>query len=164
MSNIEIKIAGINKRDIQISLTELAQAFGVQLEVDLAQVVNDADMTDLFELVKARFKAQGFDLIAESMADERPKRGRKPKLSQEEAKEALEVIEDPTPVYSEDELKALKAKTLSKVGVHWQNDAGRAAMTKILKEHGEGATLYRDTPETCFPNIANAVEAYENTL
>jgi hypothetical protein len=163
---IEIKIIGRTREEIIDGYHNLANVLGV----DVSPVSNmELSLSDLLEMTKARFAAEGYNVevsptVEAAIADApgevdlpAPRRGRKPKMSPEEAKAVLsEEVSEPDTA-DEEQLKALKDATILKLQemyVNGQPDRVNA----LLKKHGDGAERFSDIAAAKFPEIAAELE------
>lgn len=104
MSNFEIKINAINMRDLQISLRDWCSALHVMPDLNPEEILETIDLDTIRAHLEKRFAAQGFTLDIKTMVDEivevkAPKRGRKPRMTAEEAKA---ILDDSSPLEADE--------------------------------------------------------------
>lgn len=159
MALIEIKVVGGSKQEIVAALEDLTRTFSVQADA----VPADVSLGDLLDVTKARFAAEGYriEVQPETAPEEvelpTPRRGRKPKISVEEAKAAIAEEVSEAVEANEDELKALKDATITKLQDLYVNGE-QERVNALLKKHGGGAERFTDVSIDKFPAIAAELE------
>jgi hypothetical protein len=137
MPSIKIEVVGCNARDIQIQLEQLCEAFGIGASgADFGELSLD----DKVALTKAALMEQGMEMLVRAVVaplPEAPRRGRKPKISEEEALVALGNDD-----LDNSQLEALKSATIKKLEKLYL-DGEKGYVDALLRSMGTAPTASR---------------------
>jgi hypothetical protein len=159
MANIEIKILGANRRDLELALAELADTFKEHPSLD------DIGLDELIKYTTIRCEQQqlklsvaGMDdavMIDEAVVNIPEKKSRRAKSLALPVAETNELgdndYEVPPVEETPEQVKEAAIVRLKKI--YFENPRGATVIDRIIKKHGGGETLFMKIPAERYPNI-----------